>query len=274
MTNAECGAFLSWALPRLGLHPPAFRKVRGQVCKRLRRRMRGLGVAGFDAYRSVLEAEADEWRTLEDCCRITITRFCRDHDTWVRLRNTVLPRLAAESLDAGASALRAWSAGCGGGEEPYSLRILWALALSRRFPGLQLKIVATDSDPVMLRRAHAAVYRRSSMREVPHAWINEAFEPSNGLLRLRPDYRADIHFTRQNLRTAMPDGPFDLVLCRYLAFTYFDMAGRRLALQGIANRLRPGGILMLGANERPPPGPCPFAAEDRETGIWRRRGGA
>ena len=50
----------------------------------------------------------------------------------------------------------------------------------------------------------------------------------------------------------MPAGPFDLVLCRNLAFTYFDEQGQREVLRGIDERLVAGGYLVLGADESLP----------------------
>ena len=35
ISDADCTAFLQYALPRLNLRWPGFRKVRRQVCKRL-----------------------------------------------------------------------------------------------------------------------------------------------------------------------------------------------------------------------------------------------
>jgi chemotaxis protein methyltransferase CheR len=37
--NDDCVAFLQWALPRLALNWPGFRRVRRQVCRRLQQRM-------------------------------------------------------------------------------------------------------------------------------------------------------------------------------------------------------------------------------------------
>ena len=40
--RVECREFLDWALPRMGFRPAGFRRVRGQVCKRIGRRLRAL----------------------------------------------------------------------------------------------------------------------------------------------------------------------------------------------------------------------------------------
>jgi len=78
MRDADCIAFLQWALPRLDLRWQGFRKVHGQVCKRLKRRMKALGLEDIAAYRARLKADPDEWAVLDGMCHITISRFFRD----------------------------------------------------------------------------------------------------------------------------------------------------------------------------------------------------
>ena len=58
--DRDCAAFLKWALPQLELRWPGFRKVRRQVCKRLARRMRDLGLENFAAYRAKLAVDPME----------------------------------------------------------------------------------------------------------------------------------------------------------------------------------------------------------------------
>jgi chemotaxis protein methyltransferase CheR len=111
MTDPELVAFLQWALPRLSLRWAGFRKVRGQVRKRIHRRLRELGLPDLAAYRAHLEREPDEWAQLAAMCRITISRFWRDRGVFDWLTGR-LPELATTGR------LRAWSAGCAGGRAP------------------------------------------------------------------------------------------------------------------------------------------------------------
>ena len=78
MKDTDCIAFLQWALPRLDLHWPGYRKVRRQVCRRIARRVTDLQLQDLAAYRQRLEADPAEWQALDDCCYITISRFFRD----------------------------------------------------------------------------------------------------------------------------------------------------------------------------------------------------
>ena len=55
MNDTEYVAFLQWALPRLRMRWAGFRRVRGQVRKRIARRLQDLDLADFDAYRGKLK---------------------------------------------------------------------------------------------------------------------------------------------------------------------------------------------------------------------------
>jgi chemotaxis protein methyltransferase CheR len=68
----------------------------------------------------------------------------------------------------------------------------------------------------------------------------------------------------------MPDGPFDLLLCRNLVFTYFDAARQRALLRRLFDRLRPGGVLVLGQGETLPDGDGPLAPLDPSLPLYRR----
>jgi chemotaxis protein methyltransferase CheR len=52
----------------------------------------------------------------------------------------------------------------------------------------------------------------------------------------------------------MPDGPFHLVLCRNVAFTYFAPPLQHQVLAGLLERLVPGGLLVIGGHESLPEG--------------------
>ena len=253
MKNEDCVAFLRWALPRLRLRWPGFRRVRRQVCKRIARRCCELGLEDVAAYRTYLEAHEEEWRRLDGFCRIPISRFYRDRGVFDDLGGTVLPALGLAARARGAAVLRAWSAGCASGEEPFSLALLWRFAVAPDFPGLGLEVVASDVDRQLLERARRGEYGAGSLRELPAAWRAEAFQRRGALYCLRPAFRRGVAFRRQDLRETRPREQFDLVLCRNLAFTYFDEALQREVLARLVAALRPGGALILGRHERLPP---------------------
>jgi chemotaxis protein methyltransferase CheR len=242
-------AFFQWALPRLHMRWRGFRNVRGQVKKRIVRRMHALGVDGWAAYAAHLEQHADEWAVLDSCCRVTISRFYRDHQVFDHLAGDILPALAR-----GGGPVRLWSAGCASGEEPYTLAMVWKLRVEPAFPGVRAQIIATDIDPVLLARAAAGVYASGTLVELTADLRDAAFEPTDGDFRVRPEIRAAIEFRCEDLRQHQPDGPFHVILCRNLAFTYFDASLQQTMLTRFAERLAPGGVLVVGRHEALPAG--------------------
>ena len=76
----DCVGFLQWALPRLGRRWAGYRKVRRQVCRRVRGRIEELGVGGFDGYCAYLEERAEEWDVLDDERKCGTTNEARDDE--------------------------------------------------------------------------------------------------------------------------------------------------------------------------------------------------
>jgi chemotaxis protein methyltransferase CheR len=249
MTDDECVRFLQWALPRLGLRWAGFRKVRRQVCRRVQRRLTHLGLAGPDGYRAHLERNPDEWAMLDALTHVTISRFYRDREVWDALRADVLPELAR-----GRDQLSVWSAGAAGGEEAYTVALAWRLELAERFAPLRLHVLATDVDETMLARARAARYTGGSVKDLPDEWRRDGFVERDGVLCLRPELQRAVELRRHDVRTPPPTGELDLVLCRYLAFTYFGPELQLTAARRLAGALRPGGALVLGTHEALPAG--------------------
>lgn len=249
--GTDCTAFLQWALPQLNLRWPGFRKVRRQVCKRLERRMSELQLDDFAAYRARLGADPTEWRALDECCHITISRFFRDRGIFECLRRRVLPEIAARAAREERCA-RIWSAGCASGEEPYTLKILWDLEVAPTCADVSLSIFATDIDETMLRRAREGCFEVTALHELPPYLVEQAFDRAGQLFCVKPHYREGIDFLYQDLRSEAPTVFFDLVLCRYVAFTYFAVPLQRQVLARIVDRLLPDGYLAIGTHEQLP----------------------
>jgi chemotaxis protein methyltransferase CheR len=260
---------LRWALPKLGLRWEGFRGLHGQVCKRIARRVRSLGLASVAEYRARLEQEPAEWVALDKLCRVTISRFYRDRGVFDRLAEDVLPTLAQRALDEGRHEISAWSAGCASGEEPWTLHLVWRMALAARYPELSFVVRASDSDEDLLLRARAACYGPGSLRELPDVWRERAFLPVEGGYQLGDELREGVTFVHEDLRSAAPGGGFDLVLCRNAAFTYFAEDLQRLTLERFRACLLPGGILVIGRHEKLP-SPHPFVPHGRGGDFFLR----
>jgi chemotaxis protein methyltransferase CheR len=244
--------------------------VRAQVLKRIRRRIRELGVEDTSAYRRFLEDHPEEWHHVDSFCRITISRFHRGKRVFRRLGSEILPELAERGRTEGDRTLWCWSAGCASGEEPLSLRILWDLELEPRFPGIALRVLATDADPALLRRAREALYPPSSLRDVPTRWRRDAFATEGSRFRVRSRHRTGIELAALDIRVSLPERRFHLVLCRNLVFTYFSPDLQKRTLDRLVTRVRQGGILLIGEHERLPESRPDLEPHPAAPGFFRR----
>ncbi len=271
MTDRECVELLRWAAPRLRLRWEGFRGVRAQVCKRMGRRVKELGLESGAAYRARLESDEAEWAVLDSFCRITISRFYRDHRVFDVLREELLPALLRDARARGETVFRVWSAGCASGEEPYTVAVLFRLGLAPAFPELRLELLATDADDALLARARRGCYPPGTLRELPAEWASRAFTlTAEGEQCLAPEFREDITFRCQDLRSEQPPGPFHLMLCRNVAFTYFAPPLQREVLARLMERLVPGGLLVIGAHESLPEGPTGLERPAGALPLFRR----
>jgi chemotaxis protein methyltransferase CheR len=231
--------------------------------------MRALGIREPTEYKAYLDTHSEEWQILDGLCTISISRFYRDHRVFDALGDTALSTLAAQAITRTDTVVRCWSAGCASGEEPYTLSLIWNQRIRPRFPHVALAVVATDVDGTLLDRARIACYSRSSLRELPPAWIDAAFVCQNDEYCLRNAWKSCVEFRQQDIRTDSPAGPFDLVLCRNVAFTYFDEPVQRRLVLRLAELISADGFLVVGRHESLPAA-APFAPVAAGLGIYRR----
>lgn len=290
--DSECVPFLQWCLPILGYRWDGFKKVRRQVCRRISRRFQELGLSDFASYQKYLEDRIpdagvlrtfqkgqiagmaksfgkpdtiaagipehpeNEWAVLDEMCHVTISRFYRNKGVFETIQDEILPEIINRAISKGRDEVRIWSAGCCSGEEPYTLNILILLWL-RHFSGSKehfphVNIIATEKHGYLLERAKEAVYSYSSIKDLPEETRVEAFAEENGRFRLMEEYRENVDFRLQDIRKEIPEGTFDLILCRNLVFTYFAEDFQREFLDTIRRILCPGGRLIIGAHEKLP----------------------
>jgi chemotaxis methyl-accepting protein methylase len=266
--DLEYDEFLKEACPPLDL---VWRKYRRRAARRrIRERMGELGISEYREYLRLLLADSGEAAQFPERVRLTLSRFFRERERWEALVGLAIPFLCEES--ASGPFLRVWSVGCCGGEEPYSLALLWRDRLEDRYPDQRLEITAGDIDGPSLERAKAGRYALSSLREMPPQMRRKWFRREGEGHVLSKRVKELVRFEKKNIFDAGPPGDKDLVLCRYLVFTYYRGERRRNAAGILRDALRPGGLLMIGRKEGLTAGDRFFFEPWREEfGLFKRR---
>jgi chemotaxis protein methyltransferase CheR len=183
------------------------------------------------------------------------THFFREPAQFEFLERRLLPEMKAEAeRGERRRRLRAWSAACSTGEEPFSL----AMVLLDAFPpgsGWELEILATDVSTRVLDQGRDAVWPFDKATEIPDRYrkrfMLKGRRRQEGKLKAGPELRSLVRFERQNLNDEtrrVPGGPFDLIFCRNVLI-YFGKEEKLRVLHRLFAQLAPGGGLFLGHAE-------------------------
>jgi two-component system CheB/CheR fusion protein len=216
------------------------------LLRRVARRAKRRSCAGLDQYAELLEDDPREIQVLFEDLLIGVTSFFRDPEAFDTIRRQVIPRIVDER-DAGGS-IRVWVAGCGTGQEAYSLAMLFREALADRTEAPALKIFATDANENALAVARRGHYPQGIVEEVPADLMKRYFRSEESEKRVTEELREACIFARHDLLSDPPFSSLDLISCRnVLIYLRQEAQDRLLPLFHYA--LKPGGTLFLGSSE-------------------------
>jgi two-component system CheB/CheR fusion protein len=213
--------------------------------RRFRRRMFQLNMGSYAEYAEYLRKHPDEINQLLSTILINVTEFFRDPPAWEILRHEILPPLIKQ-LKPGAS-FRAWSAGCSGGEEAYSIAIMLTELFGPRIVDFDVKIYATDVDHEEVVTARRGEYSAEALKRIRPEWRDKYFY-GKGVLRAKREIRRLVIFGHGNLAQDAPISHVNLLLCRNVLI-YFDSTLQKQILARLHYALDPGGVLFLGKSE-------------------------
>jgi chemotaxis protein methyltransferase CheR len=248
MTQEEFRLLRDVIYQHCGIHTPD--SMMFVLERRLKPRLMLLGLTSFRDYYRTIKYGRDSHQELEEIAdRVSTneTYFFRGQAQLRAFREEVLPSVLHEHNPG--DTIRIWSAGCSSGEEPYTLAILiheYAESRACRF-----EITGHDISRKALRTAREAVYRQASFRETPPRTLEQYFHFNGRAYELCKTIKSKVTFGQMNLmdeKAAPTVRDLDIIFCRNVII-YFAPESRRIVLDNLFRRLRPGGYLLLGHSE-------------------------
>lgn len=239
---------------QVGLHFP---RVRWRDLERgIIAASRELGYAQAEDYiRRLLAAPLTRAQIEMLASHLTVgeTYFFREKRSLDILEQQILPELLRARAQT-EKHLRIWSAGCCSGEEPYSI----AMLLDRLIPDLEkwnVTILATDINPLFLRKAEQGVYGAWSFRDTP-GWLKEQYftKRQDGGFEIQPRIRRMVTFSYLNLaEDAYPSlvnstNAVDVIFCRNVLM-YFVQQRAKKVIAKLHRSLVDGGWLITSPAE-------------------------
>lgn len=214
-------------------------------------RMRELSFEDYDSYYEYVTQGLEgklEWARLIDRVAVKETSFFRHRESLEYVRQYLQNKINNQTLH---DSFDVWSLGCATGEEAYSLAMVindcFELAALNPYYG----ITAMDISNTALAIGRKAKYSRRRVEQVTAEEIKR-------YLHLNPDgnyevvnkLRDRVCFAQANIIHApqLPNVKVDVIFCQNL-LVYFRRWLRRDVLNALVNRLKPGGLLIVGLGE-------------------------
>jgi chemotaxis protein methyltransferase CheR len=234
--------------------PPAKRLM---VEGRLRKRVRALKLASFDAYCTMLFRDGGlgaELPFLIDAVTTNKTDFFREPEHFECLEHRIVPELLAGRRSGSTPVLKIWSAASSNGAEAYTIAMVMADIAAAR-GDFRFSVLGTDISTSVLAQAQRAVYSAEMISPVPHEkQARYIMQPRRASVRpevrIVPELRRLVQFARLNLMDqSYPfDRDVDVIFLRNVLI-YFDKRDQEAVISRLVDHLRPNGYLILGHSE-------------------------
>lgn len=222
------------------------------LIRRILKRAEKLGINASE-YAELLRSDKQEMHGLLDDLTVNHTSFFRDINKYRVFKKIIIPELLRENKN---RSMRVWSAGCAGGEEPYSIAIILHEFFGDRIRDWDIKILASDISLNLLERARKGAYSEDQLlknkvdaelvrkyfhygAEVEYNYLNEK------MLKVNDKIKSLIQFRKHNLISDGYPGNMDVVFCRNVMI-YVKFEFTRQVILKFHKNLNENGYLVLG----------------------------
>lgn len=233
-----------------GIKMPPSKKIVLQG--RLHKRLKKLEIPDFKSYCDFVFSKEGQNEIIHmiDVVSTNKTDFYREPVHFEFLADTLLPGYYANNRH---KKLKAWSAGCSSGEEPYTMAIVMQ-EFRESNSGFDFEIVGTDISTLMLQNGANAIYKEEKINIVPNPLKKKYFlrskDRDNPKVRVSKNLRDKVAFRRLNFMDSNYDinEMFDVIFCRN-ALIYFERDNQEIVINKLCQKLKPGGYFFLGHSE-------------------------
>ena len=223
--------------PKSGLDLKFYKQ--NQMQRRILSFMNSHGHSTFPEFLKALGVDPVLYDAFFKHLTINVSQFFRDANQWKTLRETIIPLLLQSKAP-----LKLWSAGCSGGQEPYSL----TMTLMDYFSSVRFTVLGTDIDVNVLQQAKDGLYKLNDFASTPPETLQKYFTPSDKGYQIKDLVKRQVTFQPQNLLTDRFQSGFDFIACRNVVI-YFTDDAKEMLYKKFTEALRPGGILFTGSTE-------------------------
>lgn len=229
----------------LPLTPKNHALIRNRIVKLLRRH----SLKTYEEYWAMIDRGSPELVSeFISALTTNMTSFYRESNHFDFLAG-VLPELARKF----GSDIRIWCAAASTGQEPYTIAMTASEALGES-PSQKVRLLATDIDLQVLKKASSGTYEEREMQGLPpaqrHKYFDKVKSQGDEFWRAKDPLHSMIRFAPFNLMNPKYEfqHKFHVIFCRNVLI-YFDEPTTKKVIDNLVTCLAPGGYLILGHSE-------------------------
>lgn len=228
--------FEQWVLRDFGIDLSAYKS--NQLHRRILTLMSRVGAKSVEEYIQMLKTSSEQRQKFLDYITINVTEFYRNPEIFNEFNNFIKRELDYNKP------LKIWSAACSIGAEPYSI----AMLLKDLSPTVKHKIIATDIDNTILRRAREGIYMESEIKNISNQQLSKYFEKRDDRFYIKNEIKEMVTFKKHDLILDSYENNFDVIVCRNVVI-YFNNDIKEKIYEKFSNSLNKGGLFFIGATE-------------------------
>jgi Methylase of chemotaxis methyl-accepting proteins len=214
-------------------------------------RMRELGQTDYSQYYNrVVDGVSGmmEWSVLIDRLVVKETSFFRHRPSIDCVLQFLQQHIDESSFK---DTFEVWSVGCSSGEEPYSLSVVINDTFDTANIDPYYGVTATDISRAALTIARNGIYPQRKVEMMEPSIRQRYFtQQDNGRYLISPELQDRVCFNHANVLNIneMPSIMQDVIFCQNL-LVYFRRWLRHEIMNAFVDRLKPGGLLVVGLGE-------------------------
>lgn len=236
------------------------------LIRRIEKRMLLNRLDSAEEYYDYLQTNKHELFTLYKKSLIGVTDFFRDKEAFTTFEQVVIPQLCQHKDPY--EQIRIWVPACSTGEEAYTIAILMEEYIRDHHLKVDYKLFATDLDESALEFASQGCYPPDAFKNMSEERINRFFLQESSFYTINSAIRKKLLFVKHNLLKDPPFIRLDVVTCRNL-YIYLKPEAQQQITNIFHYALKPGGFVMLGANEYLGENDTGFEKVDSKNRIYR-----
>lgn len=210
-----------------------------QLQRRITTVMKSSGVSTLEEYSRLITRDDTVRTKFLDYITINVTEFFRNKDIFIDFETVLTNNLITKFKD-----IKVWSAACSIGAEPYSLAII----LDKNNIKSKEKIIATDIDEKILKRAKEGVFKDFEIKNIDDKDLDKYFRKKDDKYYINANIKNMVNFKKHDLILDNYEKGFHAIICRNVTI-YFKNEAKDEIYKKFNESLVQGGVLFTGATE-------------------------